>query len=216
MSKALTDNNKAYYEAQQVKYNTLESIEHESWQDMQRGAVNSKDDYHQPVIATLHNGLPSVRTVVLRKALPNFKQLIFHTDVRSAKIKDLEANPNISWLFYSQRHRVQLRLGGVATILHSGTLVNEAKANIVAQLNTCYMVHPAPGISSEQATTGLPTELTLRKPTTAEITLSMHNFVMVHTQVQYMEWLWLHHKGHRRAAFYYNDDSLYKATWLVP
>ena len=64
---------------------SLEELEKESWDRLVIGATKSKDAFHTPCIATLNQNEVSIRTVVLRKAIPSERELRFHTDIRSNK-----------------------------------------------------------------------------------------------------------------------------------
>ena len=79
---------------------SIETLEKDCWLRLVNGAIKSRDAFHTPCIATLNNGEVSMRTVVLRKALPEKRVLRFHTDSRSQKWKELAINNSISALFY--------------------------------------------------------------------------------------------------------------------
>jgi pyridoxamine 5'-phosphate oxidase len=132
------------------------------------------------------------------------------------EINDLTLNDSISWLFYSSRHRLQIRLGGKAQILTDTPLVRESWNKTLERSAKTYMTTLAPSTIVAGATTGLSPEYELREPTRAESAEAVGNFAVVVTQVNWMEWLWLNKKGHRRAQFVYNDDLTFKGDWLVP
>ena len=195
---------------------TLESIEADCWARILRGALSAKDDYHQPVVATIAQGVSSLRTVVLRKVWPDQKALAFHSDARSGKVADLAANPNISWLFYSPRHRVQIRLGGRARVETDSELVQAHWDKAAQRSVKCYLTTDPPGTPAPEATSGWPLVFEERDPSPDENEVGRAHFAMVITEVRWMEWLWLNHKGHRRARFVYDDKGGFEATWLVP
>lgn len=206
----------AYFEAQEQAWNSLESIETDIWARLLRGALSSKDDYHQPVVATVSNGLSSLRTVVLRKVWTAEKALAFHTDMRSGKVSDLQNNPTISWLFYSPRHRVQIRVGGVARIETASDLVQAHWDKAAQRSVKCYLTTDPPGTTAPMATSGWPEIFEERDPSPEENAIGRTHFGIVVTDVQWIEWLWLNHKGHRRARFIYDDKKQFQASWLVP
>jgi pyridoxamine 5'-phosphate oxidase len=212
----ITHEEKEYYRAQEARFTTLESIEKASWESMLSGALSSKSDFNQPVIGTIAKSVSSLRTVVLRKVWTDDKKLAFYTDLRSGKINDLTLNDNISWLFYSPRHRLQIRLGGKAEILTDTPLVRESWNKTLESSAKTYMTTLAPSTIVAQATSGLSPEYELREPTRAESAEAVSNFAVVVTEVEWMEWLWLNKKGHRRAQFVYNEDLTFKGDWLVP
>ncbi len=196
-------------------YPSLDFIEADCWNKIELGCTTHKHSFHTAVIATIFNGYPEMRTVVLRRVWAASKQLAFHTDIRSGKIEQLIKNPAISWLFYSSNDRIQLRLSGTASIETDSTIVKEAWQKTSCSSRRCYLAHRAPGTASAFATNGLPGIFEHRDPDLTESEEGYKNFAVILTKVNKMEWLWLHHKGHRRAAFEYHEGGT-KAHWLVP
>ena len=95
---------------------SLRNLEKDIWNRLVNGAVKSRDPFHSPSVAN-HNGIDiSLRTVVLRKAVPESKELRFHTDTRSKKWHELIVNPTISALFYDAADRIQIRVKGRAVL----------------------------------------------------------------------------------------------------
>jgi pyridoxamine 5'-phosphate oxidase len=207
---------KKYFQEQESKFATLDSIEKDCWEQLQRGALSIKSDFHQPVIGTISDGACSLRTVVLRKTEIAEKQLVFHTDTRSGKIADLAINNTVTWLFYSQRHRIQIRVKAKALVLIDTPIAREIWLKTPEKSAKSYMTTLAPGTIAANATSGLPNEFDLREPTKTEMNAAVGNFAVVVTQVEWMEWLWLNKSGHRRAQFVYNADLTFKGDWLVP
>lgn len=62
------------------------------------------------------DGGPKVRTVVLRAVEPGPGRLSFITDTRSAKVREIAANPRVSLCGYDQTH-LQVRIEGRAGIV---------------------------------------------------------------------------------------------------
>src|SRR6476661_8671088 len=97
---------------------TLDNILADCWQRLTLGISSAKHPFHSATIATINNGIPELRTVVLRGVIPSEQALIFHTDIRSPKVNQIKKNNNISWLFYDQKERIQLRINALAYIHH--------------------------------------------------------------------------------------------------
>ena len=157
---------------------TLTDLEKDAWNRLVNGAVKSRDPLHTPCVATHSGNDISLRTVVLRKAIPESKELRFHTDTRSKKWQELTLNPTISALFYDAADRIQIRVKGTD--------------------------HP---------TSGLPEHIEQENFTQEESEIGFQNFGIVAIQVQNIDWLWLHHAGHRRAYFDYVNGSF---SWMIP
>jgi pyridoxamine 5'-phosphate oxidase len=204
-----------FEQQQSTIFSSLAAIEADCWQRIAKGSVQLKDDFHQPVTGTLCNAGVNLRTVVLRKVWPDKKQLSFHTDIRSGKMNDLKKNPAITWLFYSLAQRVQIRLGGIAHIHTDTALAIAAWANTKLSSRKTYLLSFAPGTSSNVPTDGISSDLANRDPNAAESEEGRKHFAVVVTDVNWMEWLWLNHKGHRRALFQYKGTEC-SSEWLVP
>lgn len=196
-------------------FQSLLSIEADSWKRIEEGCTTHKHDFHTPVIATVSDGIPTLRTVVLRKVWTAERKLAFHTDVRSKKIKQLGVNDAIGWLFYSSKDRIQIKLNGSVSIENNSVTTKESWQKTSCSSRKCYLAEQAPGVVSPFFTSGLPPVFEQRDPTPDESEDGYKNFAVVITQVDSMEWLWLHHKGHRRARFDYTGSAL-QSQWLTP
>lgn len=60
---------------------------------------------------------PRVRAVILRDADPSAATVSFATDVRSAKIRDIQLRPAVELALYDPERMLQLRLSGTADIV---------------------------------------------------------------------------------------------------
>jgi len=65
-----------------IRY-SIDALEKDCWIQLVNGGIKSRIPFNTPCVATLNNESVSMRTVVLRKALPLLKELRFHTDLRS-------------------------------------------------------------------------------------------------------------------------------------
>lgn len=195
---------------------TLPQLEQDCWARLLNGALKSKDAFHNPVLGTYNTNGISLRTVVLRKVITANKQLIFNTDTRSGKVTDILANPNISWLFYNQSSRIQIRVGATAIVHTTSELGTQAWDRTNATCRKVYMGLQAPGTINATPTSGLTTALEQQDPLLPDTEVAKENFATVVTTACYMEWLWLNSRGHRRAVFHYNNGLLNSSNWLVP
>jgi pyridoxamine 5'-phosphate oxidase len=206
-----------YVELNDLRY-TLPELEPYLWTLLLNGALRSKDDLHTAQFATLTaEGLPDVRTVVLRKAFAEQKVLWFHTDARAEKVAQIAVNPNVFWHFYDARRRMQFRLKAIATVHSEGEIQSLQWQNTPMMSRKCYLTPHSPGSISAVATSGLPLEMEARDPEPHESEIGAANFVVVTTQILRLEWLFLHHAGHRRARFSYDEQGkMLDAAWLIP
>ena len=192
---------------------SIDELEKDCWIQLVNGAIKSRSPFHTPCVATLNNGEVSMRTVVLRKALPLLKELRFHTDTRSNKWKELQNNNSISALFYDASTRVQIRVKGKAILHFNDEMTFEAWQKTSLSSRRCYLTEASPSSFSTIPTSGLSEDVEQENFTLAESEVGAQHFGIVSIQVESLEWLWLNHAGHRRAFFDYVNDSY---RWMIP
>ena len=192
---------------------SLNELEQDCWNRLVTGAIKSRNPFHTPSVATLSKGEVSMRTVVLRKALPEERELRFHTDVRSIKWDDLMINPAISALFYDADARVQLRIKGTAELHHENNITAKAWETTTLSSRKCYLTLHSPSSFTDSSISGLSEDIEQEKFTLSESEVGYANFGIVSIRVQSIDWLWLNHSGHRRAFFDYTDGSF---QWMIP
>jgi 3-hydroxyisobutyrate dehydrogenase len=195
-----------------TEYNLVE-LEQDCWNRLVTGASKSRNPFHTPSVATLSKGELSMRTVVLRKALPLERELRFHTDIRSVKWDDLLTNPSISALFYDAEERIQLRLKGKAVLHHTNDMTAKAWETTSLSSRKCYLTLHSPSSFTDSSTSGLSEDMEQENYTLEESEVGYTNFGIVSIQVQSIDWLWLNHAGHRRAFFDYSDGVF---QWMIP
>ncbi|UAJ14825.1 pyridoxamine 5'-phosphate oxidase family protein [Aquirufa lenticrescens] len=192
---------------------SLTDLEQDCWSRLVTGAKKSRTPFHTPCVATLGNGEVSLRTVVLRKTLPEERELRFHTDIRSPKWNELLINPSISALFYDSEERIQLRVKGKAVLHHTDDLTAKAWQTTSLSSRKCYLTLYSPSNLVDSSTSGLSEDIEQENFTLAESEVGYENFGIVSIHVQSFDWLWLNHAGHRRAFFDYEEGSF---QWMIP
>ena len=198
-----------------IEYN-LTDLEKDCWVRLLNGSLKGRDPLHNPTVANVNEHGVNLRTVVLRKVNTAEKTLAFHTDLRSGKWSELQENNNISWLFYDVAGRFQIRLAGKASLHQSDEIANEGWLKSNENSRKIYMGEIAPSLQSELPTSGVPAAFETTNPTLEESEVGRKNFGIVITKVNWMEWLWLNSKGHRRATFTYENNGNIKSNWLIP
>jgi pyridoxamine 5'-phosphate oxidase len=199
-------------------YNDLGlSLDH-AWTLIKAGAKDRRSAFHTPVVSTIGlNNAPQSRVLVLRTANKEARELKFNTDLRSPKVAEIEANPNMSVLLYDSETKIQLRLSGQAQIQSQGTEVNAVWLATDRFARRCYMAESAPSSVSGRPTSGLPESTEGRKPEEAELIPARANFALLLFEVQKIDWLYLAAKGHRRAVFHYDIAAQsWLGDWAVP
>ena len=204
LSNTVTINNIAY---------SLSDLEKDIWNRLVNGAVKSRDPFHTPSVATHSGNDISLRTVVLRKAFPESKELRFHTDTRSKKWQELIVNPSISALFYDAADRIQIRVKGRAILQFNNDITAAAWQKTSLSSRRCYLTIFDPSSFTDHPISGLPEHIEQENFTLEESEIGFNYFGIVSIQVQNIDWLLLHHAGHRRAFFDYTD-GIYQ--WMIP
>jgi pyridoxamine 5'-phosphate oxidase len=175
------------------------------WSMLERGVKDRKAAFHTPSVATITaSGSPTIRTLVLRGCDTKARHLRFHTDTRSGKIAELQANPKGAIHFYDAGTKIQLRLGVRFEMLR-GLDYDAAWQATRPMSRECYQVTQGPGSPIDT-----PQEVRFDAATTQD---GEAHFVPVRAHVETMEWLYLAARGHRRALFDFTQDT---QSWLVP
>jgi 3-hydroxyisobutyrate dehydrogenase len=192
---------------------SLRDLEIDTWNRLVNGAVKSRDPLHTPCVATHSGNDISLRTVVLRKAVPESKELRFHTDTRSNKWQELIVNPSISALFYDAADRIQIRVKGRAELQLNNDITTAAWQKTSLSSRRCYLTNFDPSSFTNNPTSGLPEHIEQENFSLEESEMGYQNFGIVSIKVQNIDWLWLHHAGHRRAYFDYVSGTF---SWMIP
>ncbi|MEE2745603.1 MAG: pyridoxamine 5'-phosphate oxidase family protein [Pseudomonadota bacterium] len=189
-------------------YSSLDLIRNQIWLMMKNGVDNGKLATHTPSLATIgDNNQPQVRTVVLRGCDEENRRLRFHTDSRSPKVKELQLNPQIVVHSYSYAEKIQIKMYCEAELHASGPREEVAWAQTGTNSRKCYQINQAPS-----STITAPTRVVYSDTKADE---GRENFIVIIANIYEMEFLYLHHLGHRRAKFVWEKLG-WMGTWLTP
>jgi len=172
------------------------------------GVADRTAPANRPALATVGtDGLPQVRTVVLRAFDPASRTLMIHVDIRSGKIQELAAQPQAALHVYDPAREAQFRLACHVKVHRAGAVHERAWADKPHLSRVHYTVAATPG----QPIAG---------PGDAEIAggsgdAGKENFAVLELEIQGIEWLYIGSRGHRRARFQW-DGNAWEGTWLVP
>lgn len=168
------------------------------WSEL--GAAVKRRD-HEWRVATLAttdaDGTADARSVVLRDLDADARALLFYTDARSPKVRQIEARPAGVIVLWSRALGWQLRLKVALQVETSGLEVSSRWARLRLSPGAQDYLSPLPP--------GTPVAHPAPERGTRE------HFAMVTARIGAIDWLELHAEGHRRARF---DDR--GAAWLVP
>ena len=149
------------------------------------------------VLATIDGDRADARNVVLRDVDADTRSLIFYTDARSPKVRQLAAHPHGTLVLWSKQLGWQLRLHVSLALETAGLAVSSRWVRL--------KMTPA----AQDYMSPLPPGSPLDRPTVERDT--REHFGVVTATVIATDWLELHADGHRRALF---DGT--GRRWLVP
>ena len=189
-----------------------------AWQMLGRGVHDRRSAFHTPVLATQSPSGPEARVLVMRALDVDTRTLTFHTDTRSPKLLQLQADNRVALTFYDAPRKTQLRLNGSAR-LHVNDALSQRRFKGSRPSSLRCFLGAAPGVISPVPASGLPADLEGREPEWAELHPAEANFAVLNVAVHQLEWLHLHTAGQRRALFKWADglaDCDCAMQWLNP
>lgn len=180
------------------------------WSCLESGVGAQRSPFTMLQAATLGlDGMPRVRTIVLRQVSRADRVLSFHTDARSEKVAELRRDPRFSIVANDLDALVQIRTQGIASICEDEAQRRAVWASSRPHTLLLYRAPLPPGTpiaSPEQA----------HIDGTASSGDGYENFCLIHMTVTRIDWLELARTGHRRAVFDLNGESGYEARWIAP
>ena len=188
----------------------LDEIEASIWTELERSvalrpraaageaeATESQHEWRVAVLATVDDGQADARSLVLREVDAAERRLIFYTDARSPKVRQIEQSPQGTLIFYSRKLGQQLRMQVRLNVETAGLAVSSRWAKLQTTAGARdYLSVAAPG---------RPLDAPL-----SELGVRGH-FAMIEAMAETVDWLELHPEGHRRAVLDANG-----ARWVHP
>jgi len=196
-------------------YNDLDKTYLKIWELLKNGLTNRDAPFHIPTFICGKNENFDARIVVLRGICKKDKKIWFHSDIRSNKIKTLKTNLSSSLLFYNKSEKIQLRISCNSKINYQNEITEKSWKKTAHMSRQCYLGEKGPGAISTVPTSGLSENVDNFKYSIEESEIGYKNFCLVENFIKSIEWLYLAAKGHRRAYFSLNNNSLEK-KWLIP
>lgn len=194
-------------------YEDLDGSLAEAWTRLARATVDRRSALHTVQLATLGlDGGPRVRTLVLRGADREARRLRLHTDRRSPKAAELEADGRAELCAYDPKAKIQIRARGVIALHADDPLADAAWAGSQPGARVCYRTAHGPGAPLCDPALGDPRP-EAREPAHPDV--GREHFAALAMTVTHLEWLYLAARGHRRAAFDWADGA-WRGRWLAP
>jgi len=193
----------------------LERVLPAAWKMLHKGVGRYRHPFHRAVLSTVNDNTPELRSVILRGFSEHDRILIFHCDIRSAKVQQIRENPNVSCLFYHPKKWLQLRFSGIATV-HSDDETAETeweKMKLSSRVN--YGADSPPGSRTQTPVSG-PTVFPHGGASRRfEHSHARRNFAVMVCRFDHLDWLHLKLTGHKRAIFHWENNRL-EASWVIP
>ena len=198
-----------------AKWDHLNEVLVNIWWMLERGAAQSTDPFHWPVLGTMSGEGCRLRTVILRQFEASNRLIVCHTDARSPKVKEIIDSPQTSWLFYHPEKKIQISISGPATLHTDDSFADQQWTNtsLTNRLNFC--ASPPPSSPIDKPSSGIPHFLLKKIPSLLETEKYRKNFMAIAVQIQSIDWLILKITGNRRARFEWKKDQ-WAASWIVP
>jgi 3-hydroxyisobutyrate dehydrogenase len=195
----------------------LAAILENVWYLLDKGVRQRKHGFHLPTVATFDPATgPTCRTVVLRGVDRGARRLRFHTDARSAKVAQIQREPRIGLTFYDVSDETQVRVQARAHVHFADASAEAAWEATRPFSRRCYLAENAPGAATEAPTSGLPDWAVDATPTAEQSEAGRENFAIVLCDIVSFDWMFLSHRGHRRARFVWDDSGALHWEWAQP
>lgn len=176
---------------------SLHILEAACWQELEKAAAERTHGWRLMTLATVDGGLPDARSVVLREARRATQTLVFYSDARAGKVRQLRAQPIGALVMWSRELQWQLRLKVRMQVATEGQDVASRWARLrLTPAAQDYLAGAAPG-----------SELSPLVPERAD----REHFAVITAEVVSLDWTELHADGHRRAVF-----EASHAAWVQP
>lgn len=192
----------------------LEDFEQRIWERLRRGVVDKKDPFQVLTFISFQDNRPNPRSVILRKVDQTKRILIFHTDVRAAKVAEIKSNQAVTVHAWHPGQRLQLRMYGRAKLHHMDTLWKTEWNHLSPTSRLNYSSTLSPGIPISDPLAGWESYGSMEAIDSNSEDWKK-NFAAISFEIEEIEGLLLSRGKHLRAKFGWKDASR-ESQWLVP
>jgi pyridoxamine 5'-phosphate oxidase len=181
------------------------------WQMLLHGKKTYNTPFHHAQLASVDaNSNPQLRTMILRQVDEVQNTITFHTDIRSRKVQELNANPNVHCLFYDEPARLQVRLQAIAKIHYNDELALAAWKMARVQSQLSYSTEYAP---STVLKAPVIVDVNRTNASEEELLKAQNNFALIVCTIQCIDVLYLNHRSNLRVGY---DCKSNQAFWVHP
>ncbi|MBN8248888.1 MAG: hypothetical protein J0L84_15785 [Verrucomicrobia bacterium] len=182
----------------------LDALPETLWSVLTEAVRPGAHPWRTPVLATRGHRGGEARVVVLRAVtLPGF-ELIAFSDVRAAKVVELEAHPEATWVFYDPAQQVQLRAFSEVRMHYRDPVAQTYWHRLPAEHQSRYGAGAAPGMP----------RLDPNSPAPAAVG-DERQFAVLVGAVRALDILWIGGHPHRRAKFR-RVRTRWTGSWVEP
>jgi pyridoxamine 5'-phosphate oxidase len=202
--------------SQPAFYNDLAVTLDTAWNLLEQGARDRHAPFHALSVASVDQaGNPRQRTMILRHVDRELRTLRFHSDQRSPKFEQISNRPAISVSHYSAEHKLELRLFGKGRFHLGDDIAARAWLSMRDLSRVCYRSPKAPSEPIDSPDDYLdPSKLVV----TSDDAIAQRNFCVLIIHVEELDWIYLDHRGNRRARFRWGGNDvaspLPQSQWL--
>ncbi|GIK88340.1 MAG: pyridoxamine 5'-phosphate oxidase family protein [Burkholderiales bacterium] len=180
------------------------------WASAERGVAERWTAWGLPTLATAGaNGMPQARVVALRGVERERRTLWFHSDRRSAKFAELQADPRASVLFWSPEDAVEVRLAGRVALHVDDPVAHAAWTHASPLSRSAAQIALAPGTTLHAPT---PFESLVQE---GDPEMAFSHFAALAFVAEALDWLWLGPRDLRRARLTWIGHD-WVGHWIVP
>lgn len=194
-------------------YDTLEDLADLIWRNLHEGAAQAEHPFHVGALATRTEAGGAVRAMVLRRADAELRQLICSSDLRAAKVKQLQTCSGSEWMFYDARTNVQIRAGGT-TAVHSGDALARAGWETTPRLIQAHYASPLPPGSPRPSSLARLGALAQQAAGLVDHEAGWPHFSLLVTTVTSIDWLQITKTGSQHAEFAWKEGA-WAGQWLA-
>lgn len=191
----------------------LSHIFSDSWNKLMNAGSGDESLTRNITVCNYAAGYVNAYTVVLRESSADDYTLLFYTDIRSEKVKEIEQDNHLTIIIYDDARRLQLILKGTAVIHHQNKIAQLYWDDEGHRNRWSYMARPAPSTVVNEPVNGL--EHLNGKSFDEDDNSGYENFAVVQIEISYLEWLQLSREGNSRARFI-QQAAEWQGMWLVP
>jgi pyridoxamine 5'-phosphate oxidase len=179
------------------------------WSRIRTGLDGRWPPWALPTLATNSPEGPRARVLALRSVDAAARRFEFHTDARSCKVRELEADARVSLVFWDPHDAIEARFTGNAIIHCRDDIARTAWQNVstLRRMASAVSLSPATALDEPARFDSL--------AATDSNDVAFSHFAVVHITATQLDWLWLGPGDMRRAIIRWTTAG-YSASWAVP